>query len=100
MSPSTAASAGIGTVAMISNDRGTITLPAVVDPEMVDGVVCLPSRAPGLGIPQHLAASAGDLVTIGPGDLDMRAELDEAPLSTGEVLSSSEGSGDVAEAGQ
>ena len=67
MSPSTAASAGIGTVAMISNDRGTITLPAVVDPEMVDGVVWLPSRAPGLGIPQHLAASAGDLVTIGPG---------------------------------
>jgi len=39
-------------------------------------------------------------VTIGPGDLDMHAELDEAPLSTGEVLSSSEGSGDVAEAGQ
>ena len=39
MSPSTAASAGIGTVAVISNDRGTITLPAVVDPEMVDEVV-------------------------------------------------------------
>jgi NADH-quinone oxidoreductase subunit G len=68
MSPSTAASAGIGAVAVISNDRGTVTLPAVVDAEMVDGVVWLPSRAPGLGIPQHLAASAGDLVTIGPGD--------------------------------
>jgi NADH-quinone oxidoreductase subunit G len=68
MSPSTAASAGIGAVAVISNDRGTVTLPAVVDAEMVDGVVWLPSRAPGLGIPQHLAATAGDLVTIGPGN--------------------------------
>jgi NADH-quinone oxidoreductase subunit G len=70
MSPSTAADAGITNVAMISNDRGSITLPAVLDSEMVDGVVWVPSRAPGLGIPQHLAASAGDLVTIGP-----RAEL-------------------------
>jgi NADH-quinone oxidoreductase subunit G len=68
MSPRTAADAGISSVAMISNDRGSITLPAVLDPEMVDGVIWLPSRAPGLGIPQHLAASAGDLVTIGPAD--------------------------------
>ena len=66
MSPNTAADAGISGVAVISNDRGSITLPAVLDSEMVDGVVWLPSRAPGLGIPQHLAASAGDLVTIGP----------------------------------
>ena len=85
---------------MISNDRGAITLPAVVDAEMVDGVVWLPSRAPGLGIPLHLAASAGDLVTIGPGDVDMRAELDEGRPSTGAVLSSSKGSGHVAEASQ
>jgi NADH-quinone oxidoreductase subunit G len=68
LSPSTAAAAGISTVAKISNDRGAITLPAVIDAEMVDGVVWLPSRAPGLGIPQHLAATAGDLVTISPGD--------------------------------
>jgi NADH-quinone oxidoreductase subunit G len=67
MSPHTAADAGISGVAMISNDRGSMTLPAVVDSEMVDGVVWLPSRAPGLGVPQHLATSAGDLVTIGPG---------------------------------
>jgi NADH-quinone oxidoreductase subunit G len=66
MSPNTAADAGITSVAMISNDRGSITLPAVLDSEMVDGVVWLPSRAPGLGVPEHLAASAGDLVTIGP----------------------------------
>jgi hypothetical protein len=64
-------------------------MPAVVDSEMIDGVVWLPSRAPGLGIPQHLAASAGDLVAIGrptesvmPAELDMRAEPVEAPPST------------------
>jgi NADH-quinone oxidoreductase subunit G len=92
LSPSTAAAAGISTVAKISNDRGAITLPAVIDAEMVDGVVWLPSRAPGLGIPQHLAATAGDLVTISPGDeIEMRAELVEVRPST------SSGSADVGE---
>jgi NADH-quinone oxidoreductase subunit G len=91
MSPSTAADAGITSVAMISNDRGSITMPAVLDSEMIDGVVWLPSRAPGLGIPQHLAASAGDLVTIGrpaepvttaePSD-ELRTAPVEAPSST------------------
>ena len=66
LSPQTAEAAGITSTAMISNDRGSITLPAVLDPEMIEGVVWLPSRAPGQGIPQHLAATAGDLVTIGP----------------------------------
>ena len=68
MSPRTAAGAGISSAAVISNDRGSIALPAVIDSEMVDGVVWLPSRAPRLGVPQHLAASAGDLVTIGSAD--------------------------------
>ncbi len=68
ISSRTAADAGISSIAVISNDRGSITLPAVLDSEMVDGVIWLPSRAPGLGVPQHLAASAGDLVTIGPAD--------------------------------
>jgi NADH-quinone oxidoreductase subunit G len=66
MSPSTATAAEISDVAVISNDRGSISLPAAVDPEMVDGVVWLPSRAPGAAISQHLAATAADLVTIGP----------------------------------
>jgi len=84
LSARTAEVAGISSLAMISNDRGSITLPAVIDPEMADGVVWLPSRAPGFGIPQNLAASAGDLVTIGPGDdLDVDAELLEALPSTG-----------------
>ncbi|HET6759959.1 MAG TPA: molybdopterin dinucleotide binding domain-containing protein, partial [Propionibacteriaceae bacterium] len=82
LSPQTAEAAGITSTAMISNDRGSITLPAVLDPEMIDGVVWLPSRAPGRGIPQHLAASAGDLVTIGPAE-KMAAELVEARPSTG-----------------
>jgi len=84
LSPRTAEAAGITSLAMISNDRGSITLPAVIDREMVDGVVWLPSRAPGYGIPRNLAASAGDLVTIGPGDeLAISAELVEALPSTG-----------------
>ena len=81
MSPTTAADAGITSVAMISNDRGSITLPAVLDSEMVDGVVWLPSRAPGLGIPQHLAASAGDLVTIGP-PAELAVAEDDTEAST------------------
>jgi hypothetical protein len=35
---------------------------------MVDGVIWMPSRARGLAVPQHLAVSGGDLVTIGPAD--------------------------------
>ena len=96
LSPRTAEAAGITSLAMISNDRGSITLPAVIDPEMVDGVVWLPSRAPGHGIPQNLAASAGDLVTIAPGEeLEAPAELVEALPSTG-----SGRSGDDTEASQ
>jgi NADH-quinone oxidoreductase subunit G len=81
MSPTTAADAGITSVAMISNDRGSITFPAGLDSEMVDGVVWLPSRAPGLGISQHLAASAGDLVTIGP-PAELAVAEDDTEAST------------------
>ena len=84
LSPNTAADAGITSIVVISNDRGSITLPAVLDSDMVDGVVWLPSRAPGLGVPHSLAASVGDLVTIGPAaELEMRAELVEAGPSAG-----------------
>ncbi|HEX6760045.1 MAG TPA: NADH-quinone oxidoreductase subunit G [Propionibacteriaceae bacterium] len=84
LSPNTAADAGITSIVVINNDRGSITLPAVLDSDMVDGVVWLPSRAPGLGVPQNLAASVGDLVTIGPAaELEMRAELVEAGPSAG-----------------
>jgi NADH-quinone oxidoreductase subunit G len=107
MSPSTAAAAGITGIAVISNDRGSITMPAVLDSQMIDGVVWLPSRAPGLGIPQHLAASAGDLVRIGrpaepmaPAEPDMHAEpfdmlrtaLVEAPVDDDAVDDDAEAS--------
>ena len=49
----------------VANDRGALTLPVVVEPAMVDGVVWLPTKAPGNAVvAEHLAASAGDLVTI------------------------------------
>ena len=67
-------------------------MPAVLDSEMIDGVVWLPSRAPGLGIPQHLAASAGDLVTIGrPAEPVTTAEpVDELSMAPVEAPSSTE----------
>jgi NADH-quinone oxidoreductase subunit G len=79
LNPNSAAAAGITSSAVVSNDRGSITLPAVLDAEMVEGVIWLPSRAPGFGIPQHLATTAGDLVTIGPAqDLAGPADVVEA----------------------
>ena len=64
LSPATATAAGVADRVVISNDRGSVTLPAVVDPAMVDGVVWMPTRGRGCGVPQHLAVGAGDLVTI------------------------------------
>ncbi len=64
LSPRTAAEAGLGGQVVVSNDRGSLTVPVVVDDAMVDGVVWLPQRAPGHQVPEHLAAVAGDLVTI------------------------------------
>ena len=66
ISAATAAAAGIGTHVVVANDRGEFTLPVVVDPTMVDGVVWLPGRGVGVEVPLHLAAVAGDLVTIRP----------------------------------
>jgi NADH-quinone oxidoreductase subunit G len=66
MSPRTATAAGIGAMATVANDRGSLTLPVEVVPAMVDGVVWIPNRAPGLAVSEHLAAAAGDTVTLGP----------------------------------
>ncbi len=68
ISPATAVAASLTDQVRIGNDRGSLTLPLVIDPAMVDGVVWLPARAPGLEVPRHLAASAGDLVTVAPAD--------------------------------
>ena len=64
LSPATARAAGIPSSVTVANDRGSITLPARQVEGMVDGVVWVPTRAPRLSVSEHLAAGAGDLVTI------------------------------------
>ena len=64
VSAATAAQSGLTDRVTVTNDRGSVTLPLVVEPTMVDGVVWLPARAPGLGVPEHLAAGPGDTVRI------------------------------------
>ncbi len=72
LSPRTAAAAGVGARLRLSNDRGSITLPAVQDPTMLDGVVWLPAKAVDHAVSLHLAASPGDLVTLStPDDLEV-----------------------------
>jgi len=72
VSPTTAAGLGVqpgadgvtGVDAVLVNDRGELSLPLVVEPGMVDGVVWVPARAPGLAVAEHLALLPGDLVTV------------------------------------
>jgi NADH-quinone oxidoreductase subunit G len=64
MSPATADAAGLADAVTVSNDRGALTLPLQRHPDMVDGVVWLPAKAPGLGVAEHLAAGVGDLVSV------------------------------------
>ncbi|HEY0239945.1 MAG TPA: NADH-quinone oxidoreductase subunit G [Friedmanniella sp.] len=72
LSPATAAAFGVetgpdgvsGVDAVLMNDRGELSLPLVVEPGMVDGVVWVPARSPGLAVAEHLALLPGDLVTL------------------------------------
>ena len=72
LSPTTAATFGIetgpdsvtGADLVLTNDRGELTLPLLVEPTLVDGVVWVPARAPGLGVAEHLALLPGDLVDV------------------------------------
>ena len=66
LSPATAQAAGVSQRVVISNDRGSLTFDVRIEPEMMDGVIWLPRRAPGLVVSEHLAAAAGELVSIGP----------------------------------
>ncbi len=68
LGPATAAAAGISDAATIGTERGSITLPVEIVDDMPVGVVWAPSRAPGHGVAEHLAAVAGDLVTLVPFD--------------------------------
>lgn len=64
MNPATADAAGLGDAVTVGNDRGSVTLPLLREPDMVPGVVWLPAKAPGIGLAEHLAAGPGDLVTV------------------------------------
>ena len=76
LSPATAQSAGITDRVVLSNDRGSLTFDARVVSDLVDGVVWVPTKAPRHAVAEHLAAGAGDWVTIAPAD---------APVQTQEV---------------
>ncbi|GAA3580663.1 NADH-quinone oxidoreductase subunit G [Microlunatus spumicola] len=73
VSPRTATSLGVrpgpdgttGIDAVLTNDRGDLTLPLVVEPGMVDGVVWVPARSAGLAVSENLALLPGDLVQVG-----------------------------------
>ncbi len=79
VSPATATAAGLAGHAVIANDRGSLRLPVVIEQDMADGVVWVPSRAFDFEVPLHLAAGAGDVVTL--------ASVDSSPASVeaGEV---------------
>ena len=65
LSPATAKAIGAeadGGVA-VSSEKGGITLPLQVTP-MPDGIVWLPTNAPGRGIYRNLGVQAGDVVSI------------------------------------
>jgi NADH-quinone oxidoreductase subunit G len=67
MSAATAAAAQVGGFVVVSSDRGTLTFPVEIVPDMMDGVVWVPTRAPEHSLFEHLAVTAGDLVRIAPG---------------------------------
>jgi NADH-quinone oxidoreductase subunit G len=48
----------------VGSDRGEVTLPVAVTPDMADGVVWLPTRSPGSHVRSVLGAGAGDVVRI------------------------------------
>jgi NADH-quinone oxidoreductase subunit G len=66
LNPKTAAAADVTDRVVVSNDRGALTFDVVLDDAMAEGVVWIPRRSPSLAVSEHLAAAAGELVSIGP----------------------------------
>jgi len=70
LSARTATAAGIGQQVTVSTDRGALSFEVEIVPEMVDGVIWLPTRAlsdrgpGGLAVSEHLAVSSGEVVRI------------------------------------
>ncbi|MHB1010714.1 MAG: NADH-quinone oxidoreductase subunit G [Propionibacteriaceae bacterium] len=69
LSTATAARAGItdGEPVTVGTARGQLTYLALLDDTVVDGVVWIPSRAPGRNVAETLGARAGDPVTAKEG---------------------------------
>ncbi len=67
LSTATAAQAGVTSTVTLGTGRGELTFDVVIDDSVVDGVVWVPSRAPGLNVAETLGARAGDPVTAGEG---------------------------------
>jgi NADH-quinone oxidoreductase subunit G len=57
----------VGPTVTVTGDRGSITLPAEVAPDLVDGVVWLPANSTGAGLLTDLA-SPGSRVTVTGGN--------------------------------
>ena len=66
LNPKTAAAAAVSDRVVVSNDRGALTFDVVLDDAMAEGVVWIPRRSPGITVSEHLAAAAGELVSICP----------------------------------
>jgi NADH-quinone oxidoreductase subunit G len=64
MNAATAAAAGLTTAVTVRGPQGSLTFPLEVDPAMVDGVVWLPTKAPGRGLALHLGVGSGALVEV------------------------------------
>ena len=67
LSARTAEAAGIaldGGTVIVSSSRGAVRFPTEIVADMPAGVIWLPTRAPGLGLSEHLAVSSGEVVRI------------------------------------
>ncbi|HET7310810.1 MAG TPA: NADH-quinone oxidoreductase subunit G [Mycobacteriales bacterium] len=51
----------------VQTDRGEVTLPVAVTPDMADGVVWLPTCSPGSHVRTALGAGSGDVVRVSAG---------------------------------
>jgi NADH-quinone oxidoreductase subunit G len=76
LSAATAGAAQLGGSVTLSSDRGSMTFPVEIVPGMVDDVVWVPTRAPGHGLFERLALTAGDVVRISPGGATMATSSD------------------------
>ena len=64
----TARDLGLSDRVVVSSAHGQLELPCEVVPEMVNGVVWVPTNAPGLSVTEHLRVTAGGTVTVAPAD--------------------------------